>query len=203
LGTRGQHDERATPETVGRVLDLRFSQKRVAFDPSDPEANGIAVTRGFTVVPGGALSGGQWANAKKSGLVLPAGKVTPSPKPFSPDGKPLRVIPSMELNEKQKALAGFAMWMASKTIKKTITVQFADDENWPFGGAFGPDGTLYINARRPLSDKVTVLDFLIHELGHYDGAHHLSEGYHKNLTRIGAELALALAEKPDSLNLIT
>lgn len=195
-------DERASPAAVERVLDLRFGKKRVAYDPSDPEANGLAVTKGYTVIPGGSLSGGQWSNAKQGGLVLPAGQVTPSPKPFSPDGTPLKTIPPESWTKQQRDLAEFAAWLAEKTIDKRLVVVFADDAGWKFGGAFGPQGQLYINARQARHGAVNVLNFLIHELGHHDGAHHLSEEYHRSLTRIGARTAVALAENPAMLKLI-
>jgi hypothetical protein len=47
-----------------------------------------------------------------------------------------------------------------------------------------------------------MLDFLIHEFGHARGDHHLPEAYHRALTRIGAQAAVALAAEPKLLDLI-
>jgi hypothetical protein len=40
----------ADPEAMSSVVDLRFGPKAVSYDPSDPEANKLAVSQGFTVV---------------------------------------------------------------------------------------------------------------------------------------------------------
>ena len=50
-------------EAVQRYLGCRFGQKRVRFDPSDPEANKMAVSQGYTVVHGGMMSAAAWQNA--------------------------------------------------------------------------------------------------------------------------------------------
>jgi hypothetical protein len=67
-----------------KIIDLRFGEKRVIYDPTDPEANALAVTKGYTVIHGGMLNGDEWRNVKRAGAALPAGQVTPSPKPFQP-----------------------------------------------------------------------------------------------------------------------
>ena len=45
-------------EAVQSYLSRRFGEKRVSFDPSDPEANKLAVSQGYTVVHGGHDVGG-------------------------------------------------------------------------------------------------------------------------------------------------
>ena len=47
--------------------------------------------------------------------------------------------------------------------------------------------------------SVEVLDLLIHELGHEYASDHLSRDYYDALTKIGARLALAVANEPDLL----
>ena len=42
-------------------------------DPSDPEANKLAVSQGYTVVHGGMMSSAAWQNAKTASAILPAG----------------------------------------------------------------------------------------------------------------------------------
>ena len=49
----------AAPEAVGQIMARRFGDRRVAYDPSDPEANKLAVVAGYTVMTGGALSAGE------------------------------------------------------------------------------------------------------------------------------------------------
>jgi hypothetical protein len=45
-------------EAVASHLSRGFSEKRVTFDPSDPDANNLTVSRGYTVVHGSMMSGG-------------------------------------------------------------------------------------------------------------------------------------------------
>jgi len=70
-------------EAVQSYLSRRFGEKRVSFDPSDPEANKLAVSQGYTVVHGGMMSAAAWRNAKSASAILPAGQVTPGPKVWS------------------------------------------------------------------------------------------------------------------------
>lgn len=74
-------DARATPEAVKAVISKRFGDRAVIATPGDPLANAQAEAAGYTVIPGGALSGDTWANVRKHQLLTPAGQVFPSPKP--------------------------------------------------------------------------------------------------------------------------
>lgn len=48
-------DERCDSAAVQTVITHRFGDKAVINDPSDPEGTKIAISRGFTVIPGGAF----------------------------------------------------------------------------------------------------------------------------------------------------
>ena len=58
-------DENVSKDAVEKVVTLRFGEKRVISDPSDPEGTKIAMSQGYTVIPPGALSGQEWANVKR------------------------------------------------------------------------------------------------------------------------------------------
>jgi len=60
---------------VQSYLSRRFGDKRVSHDPSDPEANKLAVSQGYTVVHGGMMSSAAWQNAKSANAIQPAGQV--------------------------------------------------------------------------------------------------------------------------------
>lgn len=199
-------DDKVSKEAVVAAMDLRYGKNRVIYDPSDLEANALATVRGYTVVHGGNLSSKQWDNVRAAGAMRPAGQVTPSPKPFSPDGMPLRRLGESEYKPEHRGMANFARWVASKVIMREISVVFANDPQWRFGGAYGPDGTLYINARearfRGRVDPESFIDFLIHEFGHDMEPNHLSSKYHEALTLVGARTAMALRASPESLGLL-
>ncbi len=180
-------------EAVQTYLERKFTAKRVAFDPSDPEANKLAVSKGYVVVTGNMMSGGAWKNAKSAGAILPAGQVTPSPKPYSPDGRPLNLI--RELTHGMKQVEAYARFLAREILKAEISVTFASEPQWPYLATYGP-GRLVFNVGRlgrqwfdlP-GNRRAIHRLLIHEFGHHFSTDHLSEEYHEALCRIGAELA--------------
>jgi hypothetical protein len=75
------------PDATESYLAKRFGEKRVSYDPSDSEANKLAVSEGFTVVHGSMMSAGAWKNAKLANAIMPAGKVTPGPKVWTGEGR--------------------------------------------------------------------------------------------------------------------
>jgi hypothetical protein len=74
-------DSRAQGEAVKSVVVKRFGENAVIGNPGDPLANATAAAKGFTVVPGGTLSGAAWSNIKKHNTLLPSSVVFPTPKP--------------------------------------------------------------------------------------------------------------------------
>ncbi len=194
-------DKRCEPEAVETAMDKRFGEKRVAFDPSDPEANQRAAYEGYTVVHGGMLNGREWDNVKRDGAILPAGKVTPSPKPYSEDGTPMKCVDESKWKPHWKQFVEYAKRVAKAGINRDIGVQICSEFRWPFRGTFGPSLILTLNAAKrgvpkqwPLTgDNLEDFNaFIIHELGHKNGDHHLSEGYHEQLCKIGARLMRSL-----------
>jgi hypothetical protein len=195
-----RHGDSLGDRTVTRLAELRFGEKRVAYDPSDPEANKLAVSCGYTVVHGGHLSKPEWDAVKRTNAILPAGQVTPSPKAFSPDGKPLMVLPEEQWTPEIKAVVAYVRRLAPMLVGATVAVQISVDPGWPFRAAYG-SGELILNLKRlghrwfSAESLPEVNRLLIHELGHHFSGDHLSAEYHDALCRLGARLAeLALAE---------
>ncbi len=197
-------DPACSPVAVGSVLTQRFGEKRVAYDPSDPEANKIAVARGYVVVHGSQLSAAEWENARRCQALPPAGQVTPSPKAFSdhPDAKPLKVLPAERWSPELQASVSYIQRLAERLLGSAITVRIADDPDWAFAAAYGP-GRLTLNSHRlgpgwferPWTPAMHEL--LIHEFGHHYSCDHLDAGYHEALCRLGARLAHLAIEEPD------
>lgn len=186
---------------VARVMDLRFGAERVIYDPSDQEANAIAVTRGYTVIHGGMLAADEWENVWRAGAALPAGKVTPSPKPFSPDGSPLVRLPEEEWTDGIRRVVDFAKEAARELLRTELAVTIADDRGWGFRASYGK-GALTLNLNRlgrswfdgwPHADGIKLL---IHEFAHEFEPNHLSEAYHETLCRLGSEFTFLAARRP-------
>jgi hypothetical protein len=175
----------------------------VAYDPSDAEANKLSVVEGRQVVHGRSLSAGEWEQARRAGALPPGGQVTPSPKPFHPDGAPLVLLARDQWTAGIQQILDYANWLGRELLGKPVTVIVANDRGWSFRAAYG-NGLLHLNVAR-LGYKwfedgasVRVNELLIHEFGHEYCGDHLSSEYHKALTRLGAKaIALAL-EQPEA-----
>jgi hypothetical protein len=195
-------DPAAAPVAIETVMTHRFGEKRVIADPTDPEGTKLAMSQGYTVVPGGALSGGEWANVKRDQVMLPAGQVTPSPKPYSPDGDPLKIVPPEKYTEGMVRIVDYARALARELMGATITVQIVTDVTWPYAATYGP-GHLTFNLGRlghawfDAMSGVTVDKLLIHEFGHHYSADHLSEEYHDRLCELGAKMAALALSLPE------
>ena len=187
-------DTRASDELVKAAVRARFGERVVSYDPSDPEANKTAVASGYVVVHGGQLSGEQWQNVRRSAAMLPAGRVTPSAKPYG-DGPPVQRIPREAWSPAQEFVAAYATMLAIEMLGVPVEVVF--DVN-PSGNYLANFGSLRLAFNAPLLgdawfERALVAvgeehdDLLLHELGHHHGGH-LDTDYHDALTRFGARL---------------
>lgn len=195
------HGDKMAPEVIESIVGLRFGDKRVSYDPSDPEANSLAVSQGYAVVHGGQMSRAEWDAARRAGAILPAGQVTPSPKPFHPGGRPLKVLPEDKWTPEIRAFVDCAKAVASELIGHRISVRVANDFGWPFAGAYG-DRSLTVNVGRLgydwfASGPAKINEFLIHELGHEYSCDHLSSEYHDALCRLGGQLSALALRRPE------
>jgi hypothetical protein len=192
-------DKDAKPEAVTKVMSERFGKKRVVVDPSDPEGTKIAMSKGYSVVFPGSLSKGEWGNVRSSGAILPAGQVTPSPKPYSSDGRPEKVIPREKWTRDMHRIAEFAQFLCDKLFEVNCHVKIVREPQVAWGANYG-QGELCLNygrlgrnwfARQKRDEEV--VDLLIHEFVHHTVLDHLSEKFHKMATRLGARcVGLAL-----------
>lgn len=197
-----QHGNDFTAETIAQLANLRYGQKRVAYDPSDLEANKLAVAEGYTVVYGNQMSRAEWDAVRRAKAILPAGQVTPSPRPFGPDGEPLKTVPREDWTAGMNAVVGYIQRIAPRLIAAPVRVVIANDPTWPFRGAYGR-GKLILNVGRlghkwfsgELKSIAEINSLVIHELGHHYSGDHLSSEYHEALCHIGSKLTqLALHE---------
>lgn len=199
--TDGLAHKEAHPQAVRQIITKRFGELAVIADPSDREAENIAKSQGYTVVSGGSLPADVWENVRRAEALKPAGQVTPSPKPFHPDGDPLKLIVPEDWTADMKDLIGFICQVAAAADMPKPMIDFTRDSGWGFGGAYG-GGHMTINlANRPAdwcarTNRQHQLRFIIHELGHHYG-HHLESSYHDALCRIGAAAALLASRCPE------
>ena len=192
-------------DAIKKVLNLRFGDKFAAFDPNDKEAGKNWVSQGGTLVYGPMLSPQEWKNAKKAGAIEPAGKLCPSPKPYSqdPDAKNVTVIAADKWTEGMKAIAEYAAFLGKELMGVAVTVTFVNTTN-NFAACYGKGGALHFNLFRlghqwfegGATEEVDRL--LIHEFGHEVSGDHLSEEYHDALCILGAKLKKLALAKPEA-----
>jgi len=184
------------------ILTLRFGAKRVVADPSDPEGTKMAVSQGYTVIPPRALSKEEWENVRKHELALPAGKVTPSPKPYGSGDDPLQYLDREKWTAGMHRIVAYAADLAKELLGAPINIQIASKVTWPYAATYGP-GNLTFNLGRlghawfNMGPNEQVDELLIHEFGHHYSGDHLSEAYHDALCRLGARLATLALSKPE------
>jgi hypothetical protein len=198
-------DPACSDESIKRVLDLRFGEKRAAFDPNDPEANKRWVAEGGTLVYGPMLSGEEWGNAKRAGAIQSAGQLRPTPKPYDDDrdGKPVTVIPPEKWTQGMRAIADYAVFLGKELMDVAVRVRFVHSTS-NFAACYAP-GKLDFNVFRlghKFFDQGITLEvdtLLLHELSHHFSGDHLSEEYHEGICLLGAKLKWLALEQPDKV----
>jgi hypothetical protein len=195
-------DPRCEAKAVTQVLDHRYGKKRVAFDPNDPEANHLAMSKGYKVIHGGSLSKGQWANVRAAGAAKPAGQVTPSKKAiFSPDGEDINV-PEDKWTPGMQRVVAYAREVGRAIMGFTPHVSVVRSQQG-FAACYG-DRSMMLNLQRlghrffnddSPEGMLNVDKLLIHEYGHEYSDNHLSEDYYRALCKLGAKLAAWKAER--------
>lgn len=200
-------DERISVDAVKRVVAGRFGDKAVVSDPSDPEGTKIAMSLGYTVIPGGAFSKAAWGNVRAAEAALPAGQVTPSPKPYDPNGKPEKVIGRSQWSQDMHRKAEFAEVLFRKLTDDACEVYIVNEPHVGWCANFGERGLLgYVLClnygrlgkawfARPNRSE-SVLDLLIHEFTHHKVLDHLSHEMHEEATRLGAKLVNLALDDP-------
>jgi len=196
-------DPRCSDQAIKHLIRLRFGEKVAAPDPSDTEAMKRFQSQGGTIVVG--LSKGEWANVRRSGSVLPAGKICPTAKPYSddPNAKPVDLIPETDWTEAMKNIAAYACFLGEALMGVKIVVSVVRTTN-NFLACYGK-GRLDLNlnhlGRKWFEQGVTedVDRLLIHEFGHQYSGDHLSEDYHEALCQLGARLKRLALEQPEAL----
>jgi len=196
-------DPACSENAIERVLDLRFGEKRAAYDPNDPEANKAWVAKGGRLVYRSMMNGQEWKKAKEAGAIQSAGQLCPTPKPYSndPNAKAVIVVPSEMWTEGMRNIAAYAHFLGQELMEVPIKVLVVHTRN-KFLACYG-SGRLDLNLLHlgfEWFDQGATEDvdrLLIHEFGHEYSMDHLSEEYHEALCRLGARLKTLSLEKPE------
>lgn len=195
--TEATTDERASVASVSAVLDARYGEKRVAYDPSDLEANSRAVAAGFVVIHGRELPKATWGKVRDAGLAQPAGRVTPGHfETFSSDGRPVKEIECSKWTPGMGNVAFLYQAMARVLLGVDLNVRIVADAAVTGAASYSP-GELMLNKFRlggsffEEGPSVRVLSLGIHELAHHLASNHLSDEFHEACCLLGAKMALS------------
>jgi hypothetical protein len=198
-------DPACSPQAIKKVLNLRFGDKFAAFDPNDKEAGHNFVAGGGKLIYGPMLSPQEWANAKKAGAIESAGKLCPTPKPYSndPNAKDVDVVPEDQWTPAIRNIAAYAVFLGKELMDVPVTVSIVRTTN-NFVACYGQgrlDFNLFRLGHRWFEQGVReeVDELLIHEMGHQASGDHLSEAYHEALCQLGAKLKRLAMERPEEI----
>ena len=195
-------DSYCTEKTAKTLVNLRFGEKAVVFDPSDLEANQKASAQGYTVVTSSQLNSDEWSRVREYSALIPAGRVCPTPRPFSDDGTPLELIAREDYTPEMLRFERFITEASPFIVGDVVRVEIANEHNWPFAAVFG-QGRLLVNKAKVGSDWFSeigsekMIDLLIHEFGHSVCGNHLDDRYHEALTKMGGRFTHLALVKPE------
>tara|TARA_R110000823_G_scaffold13050_2_gene43334 strand:- start:48 stop:1523 length:1476 start_codon:yes stop_codon:yes gene_type:complete len=204
--TQASDDERCEGQATEKMLTARFGEKRVAYDPSNPEANKLAASRGYTVVTGGSLPKQVWANAKAAEAILPSSVLTPTSNDlfqnqFDPNGAEMSLLDPSDYTDDIKAVVALAERLHGVFFDTPCSVTICNDNNVKHAVAWYSQNAVTLHlirlshrwfAEDNLQDQI---DLMLHEFGHRYESDHLSENYYNALTKLGAKLAVSLGMK--------
>lgn len=205
--TAALEDKRIDDDAVRTVVRQRFGVGAVVQDPSDPEGTKISMSQGRTVIPSRAFTGAAWDSVRRAEAALPAGQVTPSPRPYSNDpGAPVRKeLTRDEWGPALERVAAYAAALALELMDVEVHVFMVNDRDVPARATWGRRSS----RRADLEFNVAHLgrawfdlgnsqvdELLIHEFGHQYSGDHLSADYHRALCKLGAKLKRLALDDP-------
>ena len=183
------------PVTVRQAVTKRFGEKAAIYDPSDTEANGTLVSRGFQIVHGGTLPKDVWANVKAAEALKPAGQIAPTPKPYSddPEADPANIMPREKWTPAMVEVAEFAVDLHRELFKADLQVRYVT--NVPrFAAAYGSGVLDFFTMRLgkrwfETVGHVALVDLLVHEFAHRFASDHNEEAFHEACTKIAGQVS--------------
>lgn len=187
-----------TPEAAQAFATARFGEKRVTYDPSDPEANKKAIAAGYQVIHPRSLNSSQWNQIRNFGLAPAAGQVTPSAKVWNGEDNPDAIpftdwIPEDKWTPGMRRLAEFSRNAAQIAFKGQIEVKFCASMSHLASASYGGRQLTFNKLRlgKQFFEEdlgVKQVSLVIHELAHEFCSDHLDSRYYEALSDIGAKL---------------
>tara|TARA_Y100000592_G_scaffold16140_1_gene23870 strand:- start:4489 stop:5943 length:1455 start_codon:yes stop_codon:yes gene_type:complete len=198
--------ENADVDAVKDVVESRYGEDAVVFDMSDHEANKKAFADDVNVITGGSFNSRVWDNIKRTreeykDFARPSGSIGKYASPNFDGEIPAKVLDKSKVTKEMKQVVSLYKRLHKKLfgveLNVTIYNEFGLGGNRLMatycGGTNGSDLEFYYKTLGKKwfdlkTNKVEIIDLMIHEFGHWYSGDHLSEKYYDGLTRIGAKL---------------
>jgi hypothetical protein len=185
-------DDRITKQALESVVIKRFGDKHCVADPTNPVANDDALANGHMVIRGSMLSKEEWVQMKEHDIIKSSTELF---------GKMLvdaeRVNPTPDMQK----VAKLAQYIAQNALGLMITTSFIHLPGNAPCATYG-NGRITFNTAKlskawfaginditNLPGIESILQLLIHEIGHEHGLH-TEQSYHEAICKIGAYLAM-------------
>jgi hypothetical protein len=190
-------DPRCSDDAIKTVLDLRFGENRVGYDPSDIGSNREAVSNNWTLVTGGSMSAGEWENAKRAGAIEAAGKLFPT----NHNSKvPDKTYSRDEWTPEMLAYATFVERVSPSLVGHEVTVEYIRDKEMVQGCTDHAETRITVNlAKHSVDDWQENIELMLHELAHsvVKSNDHLVHEFYETVGHLGAKLSLIAVETPE------
>lgn len=208
---------KSSDAAVKHVMNTRFGKDHVSRDVNDKGSKNEAVSKGFNVLEGGALSGPEWARykdikdengesvLKTSAEVAPTDVVGPLPQNL--------IIPEKQWTPAMESYAKLIALISPKLIAKPVIVHFINDEDNHIEGCFSRGfhgnkskkgfvrewGIMVVNlAYHDPSSAFENYSLLLHELAHdkVRSNDQLHYEFYDTVNDLGAKLAVLIQDEP-------
>lgn len=213
--TSGAGHKHITPQALWSVQDKAYGKKRVMYDPSDTEANGIAFSKGYTVIHGRSIDpdvAARQREFRERGIdITPrSGLVTPSPTAYSkdPDAPTAKEVGHEKWTSEMEAVEKYVTRMAEHLLGIGIKVRFMRVNQFsaawcpcPFAVEFhfGYNSLgkgFFARACSTDEGRERLDSIIIHEFAHHHESDHLSSKFHDACCDLGAKMARLARNNP-------
>jgi hypothetical protein len=201
-------DSRCVNNAVETLRIKQYGVKSVAFDPTNPEANAVAMSNGYIVIPSRGLTPGQRQNLKRAGTLKSSSTMFPTAGKGAysddPSATPVEVIPKEKWTKGMAQIHEYTVYLGKRLMGVDIRVQFVRCDSFVgnrWDACYGNrcfDYNLFTLGKNWFANGANeVVDALIiHEFGHEYESNHLCDGYYRALCRLGASLKAAVLADP-------
>jgi hypothetical protein len=209
---------KSSDDAVKHVMGVRFGGNHVTRDVRDKGSANEAVSQGFRIVEGGALTGGEWKRYKDvkgadgAAVLKTSAEVAPTDTvgPISPQ----IIIPQQRWTPAMQRYAALVEAIGPKLINKPVVIRYINDDNVHLEGCFNKGfrgsrskkgatrewGVMTVNLAyvNPASnfDRYSLL---LHELAHdkVECNDHLHHKFYDTVNDLGAQLAVLIQDEPE------